>query len=199
MKLPVFAAVIGFAAFAPMLLTAPSAHAQNAVAKCASVVGTVSKTLNVSPKFAEPKNIGRTCAMNSARPVLSSAEFLRRYVGVAKIAGRKAPPQVIKACPGMVRKAVMASGAGAKAASAENVKRACANARGRPILATAGFLSRMTAGVRCVDRTMKSLRALQLASNVASPKNAQTACANAKQRPAIAVRNFLARLTKGAK
>ena len=91
----------------------------------------------------------------------------------------------------MVRKAVMASGAGSKAANAENVKRACANARGRPILATAGYLSRMTAGVRCVDRTMKPKRALQFNPKVANQKNARTACANTKQRPAIAVRNFL--------
>jgi hypothetical protein len=99
-------------------LTAPSAHAQNVVAKCAGAVRNVSKTLNVSPKFANPKNMNRTCAINSARPVLSSAELLRRYVGVANIAKKKAPPKVIKACPGMVRKAVMASGAGSKAASA---------------------------------------------------------------------------------
>jgi len=172
-------------------LTVPSAHAQNVVAKRAGAVRYVSKTLNVSPKFANPKNVNRTCAINSARPVLSSAELLRRYVGVANIAKKKAPPKVIKACPGMVRKAVMASGAGSKAANAENVKRACANARGRPILATAGYLSRMTAGVRCVDRTMKSKGALQFNPKVANQKNARTACANAKQRPAIAVRNFL--------
>jgi hypothetical protein len=172
-------------------LTAPSAHAQNVVAKRAGAVRYVSKTLNVSPKFANPKNMNRTCAINSARPVLSSAELLRRYVDVANIANQKAPPKVIKACPGMVRKAVMASGAGSKAANAENVKRACANARGRPILATAGYLSRMTAGVRCVDRTMKSKGALQFNPKVANQKNARTACANAKQRPAIAVRNFL--------
>jgi hypothetical protein len=46
---------------------------------------------------------------------------------------------------------------------------------------------------------MKSMRALPLNPKVANQKNARTACANAKQRPAIAVRNFLTRLTKGAK
>tara|TARA_R110002126_G_scaffold77494_10_gene193161 strand:+ start:3266 stop:3865 length:600 start_codon:yes stop_codon:yes gene_type:complete len=199
MKLSIFAAAIGFAAFAPALMTAPSAQAQSAVAKCAANVGNTAKVLRVSPKFATSQNIGRTCSMNSARPALSTAEFLRRYVVAAKIGQKVAPPQVMKACPAMARKAVVTAGANPKAASADNMKKACAAGKGRPVIATAGFLSSMTAGVRCMDRTMKSFRALQIDPKVGSQKNAQTACKNARNRPAIAVRNFLARLTKNAK
>lgn len=203
MKIFILAAAVGLVAFAPSMLpgsTAQTAQAQSAAMKtCVGKIGGVSKVLNVSPKLSTRQRAGRTCGMNSARPVLSSAEVLRDYVRTANIAKRKAPPAVVKACPGTVRKAVLASGAGAKAASAENVKRACANARGRPVLATAGFLSRLTAGVGCVDKTMKALRNLRLSPKMANQKNAATACRNAKNRPVFAVRNFLARVTKNAK
>lgn len=203
MKTFILAAAVGLVAFAPSMLpgsTAQTAQAQSpAIAKCMGPVGSVAKVLRVSPKFATKQNVAQACGMNSARPVLSTAEFLRNYVRTAKIAQRKAPANVVKACPGVVRKAIMASGAGAKAASAENVKRACANGKGRPIIATAGFLSRMTAGVGCVDKTMKALRALRMPPKMANPKHAQTACKIAKNRPAIATRNFLARVTKNAK
>jgi hypothetical protein len=161
------------------------------VAKRAGAVRYVSKTLNVSPKFANPKNMNRSCAIKQCATGSQQRRIAPPLCGRCQYCQSKSPAKVIKACPGMVRKAVMASGAGSKAANAENVKRACANARGRPILATAGYLSRMTAGVRCVDRTMKSKGALQFNPKVANQKNARTACANAKQRPAIAVRNFL--------
>ena len=202
MKTLILAAAVGLVAFAPSMLpgsTAQTAHAQKAVNDCAAKVMRASKGLRVSPKFATQPNAANTCRVNSARPVLSTAEFLRRYVVAAKIGARKPTPELMKACPGMTRQAIVGSGANPKAASAENVKRACAAAKGRPVMATAGFLGRMTAGVRCVDRTVKSFRALQLNPKNANPKSAQTACKNAKNRPVIAVRNYLARITKGAK
>ena len=149
-------------------------------------------------RIAEIRDIAKhwTDLFHEQRP---SGEFLRRYVVAAKIGQKVAPPQVMKACPAMARKAVVTAGANPKAASADNMKKACAAGKGRPVIATAGFLSSMTAGVRCMDRTMKSFRALQIDPKVGSQKNAQTACKNARNRPAIAVRNFLARLTKNAK
>jgi hypothetical protein len=206
MKTLVLAAAVGLVAFAPSLVpgsTAQTAQAQSkqqqAVAGCVKRIGASAKILRVSPKFVTRQRATQTCQQNRARPVLSTAIVLRNYVKAAKIGARKASPQIVKACPGMVRKAVLASGAGAKAASADNVKRACANAKGRPILATAGFLSRMTAGAACMDRVMASMRGLRFGPKVANPKSVGAACRGAKNRPAIAARNMLTRITKGAK
>ena len=183
--------------------TAQTAQAQSkqqqAVAGCVKRIGASAKILRVSPKFVTRQRATQTCQQNRARPVLSTAIVLRNYVKAAKIGAKKASPKLVAACPGIVRKAVVASGAGAKAASAENVKRACANAKGRPILATAVFLSRMTAGVACMDKAIGSLRALGLGPKFANPKNAGGACRAAKNRPVFAVRNVLNRITKGAK
>lgn len=206
MKTLAFAAAVGLVAFAPSLVpgsTAQTAQAQSkqqqAVAKCVKHVGASAKVLRVSPKFLTRQRATQTCQQNRARPVLSTAIVLRNYVKAAKIGARKAPPNLMKACPGMVRKAVVASGANPKAASAPNMNRACGAAKGRPVIATAGFLSRMTAGVACTDRVIGSLRALRITPKVANPKNATGACRNAKNRPVIAVRNMLTRITKGAK
>jgi len=206
MKTLAFAAAVGLVAFAPSLVpgsTSQSAQAQSkwqqAVTSCVKRIGASAKVLNVSPKYLTRQRATQTCQQNRARPVLSTAIVLRNYSGFAKLGAKKAPANVVKTCPGTVRKAVMATGAGAKAASAENVKRACANASGRPILATAGFLSRWTAGVACMDRVTDSLRALRFGAKVANPKNAMGACRAAKNRPAIAMRNMLQRITKGAK
>lgn len=206
MKTLALAAAVGLFAFAPSLVpgsTSQTAQAQNkwqqAVATCVKRIGASAKVLNVSTKYLTRQRATQTCQRNRARPVLSTAIVLRNYAGFAKLVGKKAPPNVVKTCPGTVRKAVMASGAGAKAASAENVKRACANAQGRPIIATAGFLSRWTAGAACLDRVTDSLRGLRFGPKVANPKNIAGACRAAKNRPAIAMRNMLQRITKGAK
>lgn len=206
MKTLALAAAVGLVAFAPSLVpgsASQTAQAQNkqqqAVAGCVKRIGATSKALKVSAKFVTRERATNICQQNRARPVLSTAVALRQYAVANKIAKKPAPPNVIKACPGMVRQAIVASGAGAKAASADNVKRACANAKGRPVLATAGFLGRMTAGVACMDRVMGSLRALRFGAKIANPKNAMGACQGAKNRPAIAMRNMLQRITKGAK
>lgn len=206
MKTFAFAAAVGLVAFAPSLLpgsTVQTAQAQSkqqqAVAKCVKHIGASAKVLRVSPKFLTRQRATATCQQNRARPVLSTAIVLRDYVRAAKITARKAPPNIVKACPGMVRQAVVASGANPRAASAPNMQRACGNAKGRPVLATAGFLGNMTAGVACMDRVMGSMRALRFGPKIANPKTVGTACRNAKNRPAIAARNLLARITKGAK
>lgn len=209
MKTLVLAAAVGMVAFAPSMIpgsTAQTAQAQaqakpqpQAAANCVKRIGAVSKVLRVSPKFATRKRASAVCAQNRMRPVLSSASILRQYASATKIAAKKAPPAVMKRCPAMVRQAVIASGANPKSASAENMKRACANAKGRPVLATAGFLGRMTAGVACMDRTMASLRALRISPKAANPKTVRVACGKAKNRPVIATRNFLTRITRGAK
>lgn len=203
MKTIAFAAAVGLFAFAPSLVPGSTAQAQSkqqqAVAKCVKHIGASAKVLNVSPKFLTRQRATQTCQQNRARPVLSTAIVLRNYVRAAKIGARKAPPNIVKACPGIVRKAVVASGANPKSASANNMKRACANGKGRPIIATAGFLGHMTAGAACFDRVMASMRGLRFGPKIANPKSVGAACRNAKNRPAIAARNMLVRITKGAK
>ncbi|MFT5487613.1 MAG: hypothetical protein ACI9JL_002558 [Paracoccaceae bacterium] len=206
MKTLILAAAVGMVAFAPSMIpgsTAQTAQAQSkpqqAMANCVKRIGAVSKTLRVSSKFVTRARATGICGQNKARPVLSSAIILRQYVSAAKIGAKTAAPKVMKACPGIVRKAIVASGANPKSASAENVKRACANAKGRPIIATAGFLGRMTAGVACMDKTMASLRALRISPKAANSKDVRVACGKAKNRPVFATRNFLTRITRGAK
>lgn len=209
MKTLILAAAVGMVAFAPSMVpgsTAQTALAQakpppqSAMANCVKRIGAVSKTLRMSPKFVTRGRATAACRQNRAQSVRSSVSILRQYASANKIASRTAPPPVVKACPGTVRRAIVASGANPKSASAANVKRACANAKGRPILATANFLGRMTTGAnRCPQRVTASLRALGISPKVANPKHVQFACGKAKNRPVIATRNFLMRITKGAK
>ena len=206
MKALILAAAIGMVAFSAALVpgsTAQTAQAQSnppqAVATCVKHVVSAASALRVSPKYLTRERASGTCQRNRARPVLSTAEILRNYVVAAKIDSKTAPPAVVKACPQVVGKAVVASGADPKSASPANMKTACDNAKGRPILASANFLGRITAGVRCTDRTLASLRALNLNAKLTDPKNIQTACKNAANRPVFAVRNYLTTITKGAK
>lgn len=206
MKTMILAAAVGMVAFAPSMIpgsTAQTAQAQakpqQAMANCVKRIGASAKVLRVSPKFLTKQRAANICRQNRMRPVLSTAIALRQYIGAAKIGQRVAPPKVAKACPGMTRQAVVQSGMNPKAASAVNMKRACANAKGRPIIATAGFLGRVTAGAACTDRVMASLRALRVSPKAANPKNVRVACGKAKNRPVIATRNFLTRITRGAK
>lgn len=210
MKTLILAAAVGMVAFAPSMVPGstaqvaqaqakPGVKPQQAMANCVKRVGASAKVLRVSPKFLTKQRAANICRQNRMRPVLSTAIALRQYVVAGKIGKRVAPPNVVKACPGMTRQAVVRSGMNPKAASAENMKRACANAKGRPIIATAGFLGRVTAGAACSDRVMASLRALRVNPKAANPKNVRVACGKAKNRPLIATRNFLTRITKGAK
>tara|TARA_R110002072_G_scaffold19049_5_gene70758 strand:- start:3367 stop:3987 length:621 start_codon:yes stop_codon:yes gene_type:complete len=206
MKTLILAAAVGMVAFAPSMVpgsTAQTAQAQAkpqiAMANCVKRVGASAKVLRVSPKFLTKQRAEGICRQNRMRPVLSTAVALRQYVAAAKVGQRVATPAIVKVCPAMTRKAVVQSGLNPKAASAENMKRACAGAKGRPIIATAGFLGRVTAGVACADRVTGSLAALRISKKVANAKDIRTSCARAKNRHVFATRNFLTRITKGKK
>jgi hypothetical protein len=126
MKTFALAAGVGLITFPPSLepgSTAQTAYAQSkqqqAVANCVKHIGASAKALRVPLKFVTRQRATQTCQQNRARPVLSAAIVLRNYVSAAQIGAKKASPKLVAACPGMVRQAVAALGAGVGAACAK--------------------------------------------------------------------------------
>ena len=135
---------------------APSVRKPAAPAKppaCPVVLTNVSKTLALSPKFANKKDIGTACQRAKGRPALATSNVLNRFVATFKITPDKpkpAPAAVAKSCVGKLTEVTKLLRIDPKFANAKDIAKSCRLAKGKRALASRNFTGRFVkaAGIK---------------------------------------------------
>lgn len=126
--------------------------------QCPGRLMTVSKTLNINPKFANPRDVQTACGRAKGRPVLATRNFLDRFVVTAKIAPsvlvaekqpepqkQPVPPKpanpAIAKCAGVVGQTAKTLAIDPKFANAKDLEVSCQKGKAQPQLASFVFLN----------------------------------------------------------
>lgn len=198
MKIGVFTLATCLIFFAPE----PALATQlDALSRCVTRVDEVLKTLRALPGIVTRDYTKRTCVAFHAFSVRSSGSVVRYYVDAANVRSKIAPAEVVAACPGLVRQAVFASGADAKAklALSENIESVCTRAQGRPTLAAVVVFAGLAKADRCISEAMASLRVLGVGPKFNNQQYVGGFCHSVRNQSMIAVRDLLIKITIGAK
>lgn len=179
-----------------------------AMQACMQRMSTVSRALQISPKFATPQNLGGACKSAGARPVLAMRNYLDRFVVQAKIAPSILRPSCMQVMSGVTKTLQMSP----KFATGKNLATACKNAKGRPAVATRNFTAAFVKKFKiengkkapanmaktCEPKLTRVSKMLRINPKFANAKDIKTACGKALWKPAVATRNFTARFIKTA-
>ncbi len=110
---------------------------------CPGVMGAVSKTLALNPKFASPKNLVTACKNAGQKPVLATRNFLAAFAKKFKVDnGKPAPAKMAKSCVGRLSAVTKHLRMNPKFANAKDIATACKIVKGKPALASRNFAAR---------------------------------------------------------